>query len=173
MCDVDKLTSQLLELSKQLENSSKSFKLTLKTKDINFTVCSQVSHSPGQDFINPGALPATVKKKKKSPSQKKRDSERRKQFLMDKSEITTEPLKPFKENKTSNDMDEHEESFHCEICEIKAKCKESLGKHMQKEHCPIPQLDGLEDSGEKGLDPCPLCKIAREVPDLGECGMWG
>ena len=37
----------------------------------------------------------------------------------------------------------------------------------------IPQVDGLEDSGKKGLDPCPLCKNAREVPDPGECGKWG
>ena len=36
MCDVDKLTSKLLELSKQLATSSKSFIVTLRTKDINF-----------------------------------------------------------------------------------------------------------------------------------------
>jgi hypothetical protein len=106
MCDVDKLTSKLLELSKQLANSRQSFKLTLKTKDIDFTVCSQVAHSPGQDVIYPGALPATSEKmKKKSPSQKKRDSERRKLFLMEKSDITTKPSTTSKENKASKDMD--------------------------------------------------------------------
>ena len=143
MSDVDKLTSQLLELSKQLANSNKSFKLTLKTKDINFNVCSQVAHSPGQDVIYPGALPATSKKtKKKSPSQKKRDSERRKLFLMEKLEITTKPSKTSKENNTSNDMDENEESFQCEICDMKVRCKVSLGKHIQRS---IPQFYKLMD----------------------------
>ena len=65
MCDVDKLTSQLLELSKQLANSNQSFEFTLKTNVINFTVCSQVAHSPGQEVIYPGALTATSKKTKK------------------------------------------------------------------------------------------------------------
>ena len=36
MCAMDMLATQLLELSKQLGNSSKSFRLSLKTKDINF-----------------------------------------------------------------------------------------------------------------------------------------
>ena len=83
MCDVDKLTSQLLELSKQLANSSKSFKLTLKNKDVNFTFNSQDVHNPVQDENNPGAKTTTTRKKK-SPSQKKRDSERRKLFLVEK-----------------------------------------------------------------------------------------
>ena len=61
----------------------------------------------------------------------------------------------------------------CKICDMKAECKVSLGKHMLKEHTTIPQVDRLDDSGEKGLDPCPLCRDARQVPDLGECGKWG
>ena len=73
MCDVDKLTSQLLELSKQLANSSKSFKLTLKTKDVNFTFSSQDVQNPVQDGNNPGAK-TTATRKKKSPSQKRQDT---------------------------------------------------------------------------------------------------
>ena len=67
MSDVDKLTSQLLELSKQLANSSKSFKLNLNTKDVNFTFSSQDVHNPVQDDSNPGAQ-TTATRKKKSPS---------------------------------------------------------------------------------------------------------
>ena len=88
MCDVDKLTSQLLELSKQLANSSKSFKLTLKTKDVNFTFSSQDVQNPVQDDNNPGAK-TTATRKKKSPSQKRRDTERRKLFFLKKLESTS------------------------------------------------------------------------------------
>ena len=83
MCDVDKLISQLLELSKQLATSSKSFRVTLRTKDINFTCCSQDVSHPAQDEIHPGALTTAKKKKTKSPSQKKRDFERRKLFFVE------------------------------------------------------------------------------------------
>ena len=41
MGDVNNLAIQLIELSKQLMNSGKSFKLNLKTKEINFTCSSQ------------------------------------------------------------------------------------------------------------------------------------
>ena len=62
MCGVDLLTSQLLKLSKKLANSSKSFKLTLKTKEINFTFSSQVDHHPGEDDLPPGAKTSARKK---------------------------------------------------------------------------------------------------------------
>ena len=92
MCDVDKLTSQLLELSKQLATLSKSFRVKLRTKEINFTRCSQDVPHPAQDEIHPGALSTAKKKKTKSPSQKKRDFERRKLFLLKKLETTEQNL---------------------------------------------------------------------------------
>ena len=52
---------------------------------------------------------------------------------MEKSDITTKPSTTSKENNASNDMDENEESAQCEICDMKAMCNVSLGKHMQKE----------------------------------------
>ena len=176
MCDVDKLTSQLLELSKQLATSSKSFRVTLRTKDINFTCCSQDVPHPPQDEIHPGALTTAKKKKTKSPSQKKRDFERRKLFLLKKLE-TTESTKASQEDNTSDGIDGPQESYQCEICDMKAKFKVSLGKYMQKDHSTITQFDGLENSEVKGLDPCtpplkggvpcPLFKDALEVPDHG------
>ena len=84
----------MLEISKQLANYSKSFKLTLKTNDIYFTFSRQDAHHPVQDEIT------AKKKKKKSPSQKKYDSERRKLLLLTKSD-TTDSTKPSKENNTS------------------------------------------------------------------------
>ena len=172
MCCADMLTSQLLELSKQLATSSKSFRVTLRTKDINSTCCSQDVPHPAQDESHPGAPTTAKKKKTKSPSQKKRDFERKKLFLLKKLE-TTESTKPSQEGNTSDEIDEPQESFQCEICDMKATCKVSLGKHMHKDHSTIPQFDGLEDSEVKGLDPCPLCKDALEVPDHGNCGKWG
>ena len=159
MGDVDQLTFQLLELSKQLANSSKSFKITLKTKDINFTFSSQGVHNPGQDDNNPGAKISATKKKKKSPSQKKRDTERRKFFLLKKLENTNKSTKPSEDIITSSEHGEPEESFLCEICEMKANCKVSLGKHKQKEHSTIPQLDGGGDLGDN--DP----SILPSAPD--------
>ena len=100
MCDLEKLYTQLLELSKQLANSSKSFKLTFQTKDINFTFSSQDVKHPDQD-VNHAGSKTTEKKKKKSPSQKNRDSERRKLFLRKKLEQPTKSLKPSEETHTS------------------------------------------------------------------------
>ena len=72
MCEVNMVTSQLLEISKQLAISPRSSTLTFKTKDIDFSFSSQ-----GKDD-NP-KYPGH--EKKKSPSQKKRDFQRRKQYL--------------------------------------------------------------------------------------------
>ena len=41
MCEVGKLTTQLLEISNQLSAVSKSFKLTVNTKDIDFDFNNQ------------------------------------------------------------------------------------------------------------------------------------
>ena len=93
MCDVDMLTSQLFELSKQLASSRKSFKITLKTNDIEFTFSRQDDQHPGKDAIDPGAK-ISARKNSKSPSQKKRDTERRNIFLMKKLENTNSLIKP-------------------------------------------------------------------------------
>ena len=93
MCCADMLTSQLLELSKQLASSSKSFKITLKTKEIDFTFSSQDDHHPGQDDIDPG-YKISGRKKSKSPSQKKQDTERRHIFWIKKLENTNSLTKP-------------------------------------------------------------------------------
>ena len=138
--------------------------------DIYFTFSSQDAYHPVKDEIHPGAQITAKKKKKKSPSQKKHDSERRKLFLLKKSD-TTDSTKISEENNTSEKVDNQEEYLQCEICDVKTKYKVSLGKHMQKEHSAIPQFDELEDSEDKVLDPCPLCKNAREVPDLRKVGL--
>ena len=116
MCDTDLLTSQLLELSKQLASSSQSFHLTLKTKDFNFT-CS--SH----DRNLPSKTPKGTKKK--SPSQKNRDWIRRNTFLKKKLEQT-----------------KSENCFTCELCEFLAESRKQLNIHMVKEHDKLDQLDG-------------------------------
>ena len=72
MCEVGMLTTQLLKISKQLAAGSKSFKLTLKTKDIDFSFSTQDKEVIPED-------PEHVKKK--SPSQKKRDFQRKNPYL--------------------------------------------------------------------------------------------
>ena len=156
MCDVNQLASQLLELSKQLATSSKSFKITLRTEGINFSICSQDCLHPGQDEHHPGSK---KEKKSKSPSQKKRDAERRKSFLMKKLEDTNSLIKPSEATDISGHHGDKVESDKCELCDFSADCKVSLGIHIQKEHSQIPQIDGLEDSSIKGMDSNPFtCK---------------
>ena len=72
MCEMNMVTLQQLEISKQLASSTKYLTFTLKTKDIDFSFSSQ-----GKD--NKPKHPDHVKKK--SPSQKKRDFVRRNLFL--------------------------------------------------------------------------------------------
>ena len=80
---------------------------------------------------------------------------------MEKLEITTKPSKTSKENNTSNDMDENEESFQCEICDMKVRCKVSLGKHIQRS---IPQFYKLMDQK--------ILEKKDEIPALS-AGMQG
>ena len=93
------------------------------------------------------------------------------------------------------------ETFQCDHCDYQVNGQVLLTKHMDKEHKLIPQLDGLEDSSSKELDPClgltppclgltppslglkppslgltplcPLCKDSEKVPDIGSCGIYG
>ena len=69
MCEVGMLTTQLLE---NLAAGSKSFKLNLKTNDIDISLSSQDKEVIPED---PGHV------KRKSPSQKKQYFQRRKLYL--------------------------------------------------------------------------------------------
>ena len=124
MCDLDKLTTQLLELSKQLANASKSFNLTLKTKDISFTCNSQDSDSP---------VKTTTRIKKKSPSSKKRDFLRRNAFLKKKMEES---------NNLSTEETNSKSCFPCDVCDFLANSRKDINIHMVKEHKSLEQLDG-------------------------------
>ena len=146
MCDVNQLASQLLELSKQLATSSKSFRITLRTEGINFSICSQDDNHHG----------SKREKKSKSPSQKKRDAERRRTYLMKKLEDTNLSAKRTEDTNTTADHGKKVNYFKCELCDFRANCKVALGKHIQKEHSQIPQLDGLKDSSIKELDTSPI-----------------
>ena len=58
---------------------------------------------------------------------------------------TNKSTKPSEEIVTSSEHGQSEKSFQCKISEMKASCKVSLGKHKQREHSTIPQLDGVGD----------------------------
>ena len=73
MCEVGMLTTQLMEISKQLAAGSKSFKLTLKTKDIDFIFSSQDKGVIPED-------PGNVKKKEVSKPKEARFSEEKTLF---------------------------------------------------------------------------------------------
>ena len=92
MSIVDKLACQLLELSKQLAKSSKSFTLTLKTTDI-YVICS----SQEVDL-----WPETDERKKSKSEESNHDLQMRKQLLKKKLEYTTISSKPLEETNTYN-----------------------------------------------------------------------
>ena len=104
------VTSQLLEISKQLATSPRSFKLIFKTKDIDFSFSSQ-----GKDDNpkHPGH------EKKKSPNQKQRDFQRRKQFLEKKLEKSNLSLKICDDDNTvKNQSADVELPFKCDDCDF-------------------------------------------------------
>ena len=136
MSEGDKLTSQLLEIFKQLANSNKSFKLTLETKDINFSFSSR-DHPP-KDF---------ERTKKKSPSQKNRYFLRTKLFLekrLDQSNSTKNQSE--KINVDNTVISETQDIlFACEECDYTTTSKQGL----RLQHETIEQIYGIDDTGLK------------------------
>ena len=120
------LATQLLELSKQLASSGKSFKLTLNMKHISFTCSSQGSDLPAN---------TTKRIKKKSPSTKNRDSLRRNTFLEKKMEQTNNMSNSPEETKSTT-------SFPCDLCDFSATSRKDLNIHMVNQHKDLEQLDG-------------------------------
>lgn len=90
MFEVVNLTTQLLKISKQMAAGSMSFKLTLKTEDIDF-----VDFSSQDKEVIP-KYPRHVKKK--SPSQMKQDFRKWRLYLEKK--LNKYNSKPFEENNT-------------------------------------------------------------------------
>ena len=125
MGEVDKLTSQLLEISKQLASSSKSFKFTLKTKDISFSFCSKDRDLPSED---------AEKNKRKSPSQKNRDFKRRKHFLEKKLDESNSANKPSEKVSADNKVivERQDDQFKCEECEYSTSSSKGLQIHIEK-----------------------------------------
>ena len=128
------LASMLLELSKQLVNSNKSFHLQLNTKYITFRFTSK-----DRDIF----LPAEKKIKKKSPSQKKRDYQMRKTFLEHKSnnsenfqEQVSVVNKPDSENSALKDtcFKLHNLNFKCDLCDYTSSSNYGVNVHMGRSH---------------------------------------
>ena len=60
---------------------------------------------------------------------------------------------------TTGDHGDKVNYFNCELCNFIVNYKVTLQKHIKKEHSKFPQLDGLEDSSMKEVDPSPVtCK---------------
>ena len=127
MCEVDKLTTQLLESSKQLAGSRKTFQLTLKTKDIFFSFTSQEKDVNHQ---------ASGKVKIKSPNQKMRDFKRRQLFLKKKLDTSTISTKLSDQSYTNNvdKAEELETLFNCDECDYKRTSIKGLQIHKGKLH---------------------------------------
>ena len=138
MSEGDKLTSQLLEIFKQLANSSKSFKLTLETKDINFSFSSKDRDLPPKDF---------ERIKKKSPSQKNRDFQRRKLFLEKRLDQSNSTINPSEKINVDNTVISETQDilFKCEECDYTTTSKQGL----RLQHETIEQIYGIDDTGLK------------------------
>lgn len=135
------MTSQLLEITKQLATSTRSFTLTFKTKDVDFSFSSQGKDNNPK---HPGH------EKKKSPSQKKRDFQRRKQFLEKKLEKSNLSLKVCDDdNAVKNQSADVELPFKCDDCDFEGISIKGLRIHKGKQHKIGAQIDGIEDEDLK------------------------
>ena len=126
----------MCDISKQLGTSPRYLTLTFKNKDIDFSFSSQ-----GKDDNpkHPGH------EKKKLSSQKKRDFQRRKQFLEKKLEKSSLSLKICDdENTVKNHTEEVAPPFKCDDCEFKGLSYKILNVYKEKQHNIEAQADGID-----------------------------
>ena len=152
------LASKCLDLCQTLASQGQAFTLTVTIgSTFNFSMSSCSQESP--------AAKAKGEMKKKSPSTRRRDARRRKEFLKrnDSSDVTLagKDAQPVREDK--------EKTFKCDQCENIFKSENGLKIHIGKAHKGVnlpPPPDQLRSSHEGSLDIpiSPLLDVRREEP---------
>ena len=152
------LASKCLDLCQMLASQGQAFAFTVTIgSTFNFSMSSCSQESP--------AAKAKGEMKKKSPSTRRRDARRRKEFLKrnDSSDVTLagKDAQPVREDK--------EKTFKCDQCENIFKSENGLKIHIGKAHkgvnLPSPP-EQLRSSHEGSLDIpiSPLLDVRREEP---------
>ena len=164
------LASKCLDLCQTLASQGQAFTLTVTIgSTFNFSMGSCSQESP--------AAKAKGEAKKKSPSTRRRDARRRKEFLKRKDStdatLAGKDAQPVREDK--------EKTFKCDQCENIFKSENGLKIHIGKAHkgVNLPSLpEQLRSSHEGSLDIpiSPLLDVRREEPShnseyplLGRC----
>ena len=152
------LASKCLDLCQTLASQGQAFTLTVTIgSTFNFSMGSCSQESP--------AAKAKGEAKKKSPSTRRRDARRRKEFLKRKDStdatLAGKDAQPVREDK--------EKTFKCDHCENTFKSENGLKIHIGKAHKGVnlpPPPDQLRSSHEGSLDIpiSPLLDVRREEP---------
>ena len=169
------LATKCLDLCQALTSKGKTFTFSLNIgPSFSFSLDTRES-STSQEVV----------KKKLSPSAIRRNFRRKEDFVKKKAETE-------KNNGTQLEVEipVQVKYYKCGQCEQTFKTENSMEIHVGKTHKDtIPQLDGniekfATDEVVKTLDieknkviltplvdPCPLCKDSKDVPDLGTSGI--
>ena len=152
------LASKCLDLCQTLASQGQAFTLTVTIgSTFNFSMGSCSQESP--------AAKAKGEAKKKSPSTRRRDARRRKEFLKRKDStdatLAGKDAQPVREDK--------EKTLKCDQCENFFKTENGLKIHIGKAHKGVnlpPPPDQLRSSHEGSLDIpiSPLLDVRREEP---------
>ena len=151
------LASKCLDLCQTLASQGQAFTFSVTIgSTFNFSMSSCSQESP--------AAKAKGETKKKSPSTRRRDARRRKEFLKRNSTDATlagKDAQPVREDK--------ENTFKCDHCENIFKSENGLKIHIGKAHKGVnlpPPPDQLRSSHEGSLDIpiSPLLDVRREEP---------
>ena len=160
------LASKCLDLCQTLASQGQAFTFTVTIgSTFNFSMSSCSQESP--------AAKAKGEMKKKSPSTRRRDARRRKEFLKrnDSSDVTLagKDAQPVREDK--------EKTLKCDQCENFFKTENGLKIHIGKAHKGVnlpPPPDQLRSSHEGSLDIpiSPLLDVRREEIKEEEEDFW-
>ena len=162
------LASKCLDLCQTLASQGQAFTFSVTIgSTFNFSMSSCSQESP--------AAKAKVEMKKKSPSTRRRDARRRKEFLKrnDSTDATLagKDAQPVREDK--------EKTFKCDHCENIFKSENGLKIHIGKAHKgvnqPPPPPEQPRSSHEGSLDTpiSPLLDVTREEIEEEKEDFWG
>ena len=155
------LASKCLDLCQTLASQGQAFSVTIGST-FNFSMSTRSQESPASN--------AKAEVKKKSPSTRRRDARRRKEFLKRKSQVSTHDLtdvtlagqdvQPVIAHKVN--------TFKCDQCESNFKLENGLKIHTGKAHKNVNmQKEVLQSSHDGSMDISfpPVLDASREEED--------
>ena len=143
MAQVHPSTSQLMDLFQQSRMKGEEANLSMDTRDskVYITFSIGTSSSAGNPAVLSRSRPV---RKRKSPSQIRRDQKRKEIFNAKKSSTSVENDVATGATVTAEkDIEvEKDDAYYCKICDFKSNWTNGLSIHMTRKHPNIEQLDG-------------------------------